>query len=380
MPEGEPRLDFRDMTQADLADGLRLSRASGWNQTVEDWRLLLALGPGLFRVAVRDGRIVASGGAVRYGDALAWICMILVDPDERGHGLGTRIFDEVLDRVRRLVDAGRLQAVGLDATPAGRGIYLQRGFQDGPGLVRMKGSGLESCAARESTIQDLTPADLDDILERDREVFGGDRGAVLRWALASAPDLARVVREGKRVRGYCFGRHGDHSDQVGPVVAEDAAVARDLVAAGLSSRRARPLILDARADPGWLATLGTMGFREQRTFTRMYLGERRPEGRPSLEPVVLGPEFRPEGPARLVSSATGKRRREPLMSHVPRHALPTAVLAVASALLHPAAAGLPGPAAQAHLPGPGRDGDRGCGGDGSRAVSRSWTCDARTSR
>ena len=138
MTEGEPRLDFRDMTEADLADGLRLSRASGWNQTLADWRGLLSLGPGLFRVGRLDGRVVASGGAVRYGDALAWICMILVDPEQRGHGLGTRIFDEVLVRCEAEVRAGRLRCVGLDATPAGRDIYVQRGFVDGPGLVRMR--------------------------------------------------------------------------------------------------------------------------------------------------------------------------------------------------------------------------------------------------
>src|SRR4249920_1944407 len=126
------------MTEADLEGGLRLSRASGWNQTLRDWRLLLSLGPGLFRVALRDGEMVASGGAVRYGDALAWICMILVAPNERGRGLGTRIFDEVLGRVRVLVSAGRLRAVGLDATPLGRGLYLRHGFRDGPALVRLR--------------------------------------------------------------------------------------------------------------------------------------------------------------------------------------------------------------------------------------------------
>ncbi|HSD26114.1 MAG TPA: GNAT family N-acetyltransferase, partial [Vicinamibacteria bacterium] len=141
MPEGEPRLDFRDMTEADLEDGLRLSRASGWNQAIGDWRLLLSLGPGLFRVAVEDGTIVASGGAVRYGDALAWICMILVDPAKRGHGIGTRIFDEVLDRASACVRDGTLRSVGLDATPAGRGIYVQRGFQDEGGIVRMRAEG-----------------------------------------------------------------------------------------------------------------------------------------------------------------------------------------------------------------------------------------------
>jgi GNAT superfamily N-acetyltransferase len=290
--EGEPDLDFRDMTEADLADGLRLSRASGWNQTLEDWRLLLSLGPGLFRVALRDGRVVASGGAVRYGDALAWICMILVDPAERGHGLGTRIFDEVLARCDTEKRAGRLLCVGLDATPAGRGIYARRGFVEAGGLVRMraepgegKGSGLELCSHEQ--VRPLEAPDLEAILERDREVFGADRSRVLRWAFESAPELAWATLGG----AYCFGRHGDHSDHVGPVVAEDRESALALVHACLAPPRRRPLILDARGEPVWLTELGALGFREQRPFTRMYGGSARPPARPRLEPVVLGPEF-----------------------------------------------------------------------------------------
>ncbi len=305
MPEGEPPLDFRDMTEADLEDGLRLSRASGWNQTLEDWRLLLSLGPGLFRVAAEGGRVVSSGGAVRYGDALAWICMILVDPAKRGHGIGTRIFEDVLDRARACVRTGGLRSVGLDATPAGHGIYVQCGFQDAGGIVRMraerKGSGLESCPPEQVTTQDLTPGlipgvrplaaeDLPAVLARDREVFGADRGAVLRWAFGAAPDLAWVGGCTGSL-AYCFGRHGDHSDHVGPVVAEDPSVAGDLVRACLARPRSRPLILDARVEPSWIASLAGMGFREQRPFTRMYLGEARPAGTPALELAVFGPEF-----------------------------------------------------------------------------------------
>ncbi|HUL77204.1 MAG TPA: GNAT family N-acetyltransferase [Vicinamibacteria bacterium] len=288
MTEGGPALDFRDMTEGDLPDGLRLSRASGWNQTIGDWRLLLSLGPGLFRVAVREGRVVASGGAVRYGEALAWICMILVEPGQRGHGLGTLVFDEVLDRVRPLLDRGALRALGLDATPAGRGIYLQRGFVDGPGLVRLRAEPVTGGPTPEA--RPLDASDVDAVLGFDRMVFGADRGAVLLRALAEAPGLARVVHAG-RVRGYCFGRHGDHSDHVGPVVAEDPALARDLVAACRSVPRARPLIVDARAEPDWLAALGELGFREQRSFTRMYLGDARPDARPALEHAVAGPEL-----------------------------------------------------------------------------------------
>ena len=274
------------MTEADLADGLRLSRASGWNQTLEDWRLLLASGPGLFRVAVESGRIVASGGAVRYGDALAWICMILVEPESRGRGLGTRVFDEVLGRCQTEVRAGRLRSVGLDATPAGRGIYQHRGFVEGPALVRMRSESVTQADSRARTRR-VEGSEMDGLLARDLKVFGADRRVVLRWALESAPELAWTTPDG----AYCFGRHGDHSDHVGPVVAEDREDAFALIRACLSLPRRRPLILDARVEPAWLATLATLGFQEQRRFTRMYLGDSRPAARPALEPAVLGPEF-----------------------------------------------------------------------------------------
>ena len=287
---GQAPVFFRDMTEADLADGLRLSRASGWNQTGEDWRLLLSLGRGLFRVAVEEGRIVASGGAARYGSALAWICMILVDPARRGQGLGTRIFDDLLERVRLSAECEGLQVIGLDATPAGRGIYTQRGFQDGPALVRMCVDARAS-ADPAADVRALVAADIAAILEWDRAVFGADRSPVLRWALARAPGLARVVRRDGQLRGYCFGRHGDHSDHLGPVVADDAATARELVAACLVRPLVRPLILDARVEPAWLARLAGLGFREQRPFTRMYLGAARPAARPELEHAVCGPEL-----------------------------------------------------------------------------------------
>lgn len=278
------------MRAADLADGLRLSRASGWNQTLEDWRLLLALGEGLFCVASERGRLVGSGGAVRYGDALAWICMILVDPACRGRGLGSRLFDEVLARLGPLRQGGRLRSVGLDATPAGRPLYARRGFREGPALVRMRCERPSGTAEAPDGARRLTAADLPEVLERDRTVFGADRRGLLEAALAAAPELAWIVRRDGRLAGYCFGRHGDRDDQLGPLVADDTPGARALLAAGLAWC-ARPPVVDARAEPGWLAVLAALGFREQRPLTRMYLDDVRPAAEPEHEPAVLGPEF-----------------------------------------------------------------------------------------
>jgi hypothetical protein len=129
------------------------------------------------------------------------------------------------------------------------------------------------------------------VLARDRRVFGADRAPLLRWALERAPHLAWVVRLGDAREGYCFGRHGDHSDHVGPVVADDTETALALVRASLARPRARPLIVDARVDAPWLESLGRLGFRAARPLTRMYLGEARPPAAPTMEAAVLGPEF-----------------------------------------------------------------------------------------
>jgi GNAT superfamily N-acetyltransferase len=278
------------MTEDDLEAGLRLSRASGWNQTLEDWRQLLELGPGLFRVGALDGRVVAAAGAVRYGDALAWICMVVVDPAERGRGLGTAIFDEVLARCQAEVRAGRLRTVGLDATPGGRRIYVQRGFVDGPALLRLRVEPGVGAGAPKS-VDRLTEGDLEPILALDLGVFGADRAPVLRWAKDAAPELAWVARTEARVSGYCFGRHGDRSDQIGPVVAEDVALAVELVRACLPAARGRSVVVDACVEPSWLRALGELGFREERPLTRMYLAESKPHAPMLLQRAVLGPEF-----------------------------------------------------------------------------------------
>ena len=303
--EGEPRLDFRDMTEADLADGLRLSRASGWNQTLEDWRLLLSLGPGLFRVG-RPGRARRGLGRRR-----ALRRRARVDLHDPGRPRAARPRPRHADlrrgaRPLRGRGAGRAPPVRGPRRDPGRPRHLRPAR-----LRRTRGPASCGCAPEPTATAD-----------RARRAWSAPRGVAISrecWPATArcsapiaarscagpsraAPDLARARR--RRVRAYCFGRHGDHSDQVGPVVAEDASARSRLVRACLSRPRRRPLILDARVEPAWLAALGDLGFREQRPFTRMYLGDARPPARPVLEPASSAPSSADRG----VPSTPGRAR------------------------------------------------------------------------
>jgi GNAT superfamily N-acetyltransferase len=271
------------MGQADIPDGLRLCRAAGWNQRDEDWQLLLGLNPGRFVAAVSDdGRMIGTGGAACYGRDLAWVCMVLVDPLERGRGLGTHITRAVLERL------GDMARVGLDATPKGQPIYARLGFAETGRLVRMEAEGATRPAPAEAATP-LAAGDLEAVLAMDREVFGADRAAVLRWAFAHAP--AWYVREGGRITGYCFGRAGERYRQIGPVVATSVEQARRLVEAALASGAGR-MVVDAGAERGeWVGALASLGFREERPLIRMYKDAARAGGRPELQLAIFGPEF-----------------------------------------------------------------------------------------
>jgi len=284
------------MTVADIAGGLHLSHASGWNQLADDWRVFIETpGSGAFLVE-RGGAILGTSAYIRY-DGLAWVAMMLVDPGERRSGLGSRLLEAALEALR---DA---ECVGLDATPLGAPLYRKHGFVKQSELVRMKGVASFASAGRAAAMQ---AGDLAEIFGRDREVFGADRSRLLAELLRRAPECAWVVRDGAGLAGYCFGRPGRLHTQVGPVVASEAAVAYELTAAATNSASLRRLktggsqewlthqsfAIDVNpGDSKWLEFLKSVGFVEERPFTRMFLRGHEHPGIPALQYAICGPEF-----------------------------------------------------------------------------------------
>ncbi len=271
---------FHDMTADDVQAGVALSRQSGWNQTEIDWGLLLEP-PSVFRAALVRDRIVGTAGAMIYGESLAWVCMVLVDTTERGRGLANQLVGQVLDRLPAV------DSVGLDATPKGEPVYAKLGFAAASTLAR-----LEATAPRlevPASARPITEADLKALLARDREVFGADRGRLLRSALAAAPELAWSVGDERAVAAYGFGRRGANAIHIGPVVADSSAAALHIVAASLARHPGERFFLDAPPWPEWRTALERLGFREQRPFTRMYRGA--PRQCPPQSFAVFGPEF-----------------------------------------------------------------------------------------
>ena len=257
------------MRREDIPAGLRLCRASGWNQLAQDWELFLAASPDGCRVAVEDrDLVIGSVATLRYGDVFAWISMVLVDPLHRGAGIGTRLLRESLDIIHDVPLAR------LDATPEGRPVYAHSGFRDEYRLQRMQRAPKRGTAPFPSLFETrpMTDQDVEGLASWDRSVFGADRRLVLDAFRRNAPEYAWVATTGSAIEGYAFGRHGYAFEQIGPVVARSDTCARTLVARCISAGPDRPFIIDVPLHAAWVAWLSTE-FTVQRPFVRMSRGE-----------------------------------------------------------------------------------------------------------
>jgi len=295
-------IDYRDLTADDIPAGLRLCRIAGWNQLAADWELFLRLSPRGCRAAVQEGKVVGTVTTVNYENRFAWVGMVLVDPETRGQGVGTRLLQEAMSILRGI------PSIRLDATPQGRPVYQRLGFEDEYELCRMQlaettAAGLSRGSAASSpsslsqaeglSIRPLQADDLVAVAQADRHIFGADRREVLRWALEQSPEYAWIATGPAGLEGYCLGRHGFSFEQIGPVHSQREIVSQQLVAACLSAVKpgTRVIVDPLLHSPTWLDWLRQAGFVHQRPFTRMALGENRHPGIPGEMWTMLGPEF-----------------------------------------------------------------------------------------
>ena len=82
---------IRQFTDHDVTAALDLCRSAGWNQLAGDWSRLIQYEPGGCWVAEVGQRLVGTVTTTRYGQDLAWIGMMLVDPDFRRRGIAMEL-------------------------------------------------------------------------------------------------------------------------------------------------------------------------------------------------------------------------------------------------------------------------------------------------
>ncbi|MFT3701730.1 MAG: GNAT family N-acetyltransferase [Agriterribacter sp.] len=273
-------------TEADIEAGLSLCRSNAWNQVESDWRLLLNVSAAGCRVIKHEDQVIGSVSTISYNHFFSWVGMLLVDPAFQRRGIGTQLLNTALEIL------SKEETIKLDATPAGRELYLQLNFTDEYTLMRMQAATPLIAEADNRLVKPMNENFLSLISETDQLVFGADRKLLLQGFRDGAPEYAMVVEEKGKIVGYCLGRKGYSFDQIGPVIADDIAIAKHLATAAFRNVKGKPVIIDALLhNEDWVHWLKKMGFTDQRPFIRMYKGLNRHPGEPRKQYAIAGPEF-----------------------------------------------------------------------------------------
>lgn len=269
------KLQIEELSAEDLTAARRLSTDVGWNQTVADWRRLLDLfSDTCFGGWVGD-RLVATSTLATYENRVGWIGMILVDEAHRRQGYGSAIFEAALEAGRR----ADLEAIGLDATDAGRRVYASYGFERTGGIDRWRGTlnppASECCVKSDNQKRTVEFGDTEQIASFDANRCEVNRVPLLRHLLDSEGTIGiRSIRDGK-TDGYAVVRPGRTCPHVGPVVADDRD-AFERVLSGVAPHVSGSVIVDAFRRDTVTTILEEAGLNVGRRLHRMTHGKTRP--------------------------------------------------------------------------------------------------------
>jgi GNAT superfamily N-acetyltransferase len=249
----------RTLTASDIPAAVALSAEAGWNQTTEDWRMLLELSPKGCQAIEIEGEVASTATLLCYERRLAWIGMVLTRIKYRGRGFAMRLLNETL----RLADDWGIESVKLDATDQGQPLYEKLGFRAEQPVERWWRAG-----GRE--VESPTPpADLaeDNWKSADRVAFGADRSDLLaKLAQRNAP-LSTAT-------SYLFTRPGRIISCLGPSVCDGPQSARHLTLHALRDSSPGGWFWDLLlANKPAVALAQDLGFAPKRHLLRMVRGK-----------------------------------------------------------------------------------------------------------
>lgn len=265
----------RALTSDDIFLGMRLKAAANWNQTEADWRRMLALEPSGCFVGVCDGIDAATLTTTVFG-RVAWIAMVLTDPEFRGRGLATTLMRHALD----YLEARGVQSMRLDATALGKPVYEKFGFRVVSEETRFYGTANSLADSSDQWADDtlLWRDDIPAVAALDSAATGNDRRRLLELVLRDWPLATIGIHDRSQLAGFLLARQGSRATQLGPCIAADPKVGEQLLALAMARQQGASVYVDVpTANVPAVEFLLRSGLAGERTFFRMTRGEDVPE-------------------------------------------------------------------------------------------------------
>lgn len=224
-------LRIRPMTREECGTLVSWAAAEGWNPGNADAEIFWQNDPEAFIAAEVDGRLVGGGAIVSYEGRYGFMGLFIVEPAMRGGGIGRQLWFARRDRLRARLHAGA--AIEMDGVYAMEHFYAEGGFVEQHRDLRHEAPGWSTppAGAVAATIElvPLCAVPFDELCAYDARCFPAPRDRFLRAWIAQPGATALGARRGGALVGCIVRRPCVRGHRIGPLFADDAAVAAALL-------------------------------------------------------------------------------------------------------------------------------------------------------
>ena len=177
----------------------RISADVGWNQSEEEILDIIRRSGKFLFGAFHRKQLIGTAAAYAYPDGgFAYINEVIVDSQFRRRGIASQLLRKLIP-----LTAAEYPVLRLYATDMGRPLYEKFGFEPYAALSFLQLAPGET-PNPDGVIMPLTPNELAEAAELDRNNFGADRSELIRALMTESPENAWML--------YCFSRQERYCD------------------------------------------------------------------------------------------------------------------------------------------------------------------------
>ena len=262
-------LRIRPLTREEFDIAVEWAANEGWNPGLHDADVFWKTDPEGYVGAELDGELVATGSIVSYDGNYGFTGFFIVRPDLRGQGIGTKLWYYRRDHLKSRLSPDA--SIGMDGVFDMQDWYAKGGFTFSHRNLRMEGIG--KAAPGQPQVISLSEVPFEKVLAYDTTHFGCSRGNFLKEWISMPDAFAAGFVEDENLKGYGMIRSCREGHKIGPLFADNPAVAEFLFDQLSARVEGEPLWLDIpENNPDAIALANRHGMSEVFGCARMYFG------------------------------------------------------------------------------------------------------------
>ncbi|PEL87953.1 GNAT family N-acetyltransferase [Bacillus wiedmannii] len=244
-----------------IGDIVALSSYIGWDYNKEEIETIFDSGI-IYGVWNKRKELIASAAIILYGEKLASIGMVIVHPKYEGNGIGKAITNTCIKSVSAQTP------IMLIATDEGKPLYEKLGFRAVSYVSKYICNSYnvnDYCVGNEDYMMNYEECDLEEIIKLDENAFGTNRKAFLTKRIIQSEQCIVVKDNNQNVLGYGLSIQTPENKIIGPVVAENDAMAMRIVHDLAREHHGKLRIDVPEGKKGFMKELEITGFQKVNT-------------------------------------------------------------------------------------------------------------------